>query len=286
MSVGNLYDSISQDYAHHDFFNIISSAMSAGIDELKTNDTHFDNKQILDLGSGDGKMLDIIHDLFPRAQLTAVDASADMLKLVHEKLPGVHTVQANINAVQQLLPAQRFDLVIASFVCAYVGMSELLKQAQYLLKENGQFLLITSTQEAFSAVQKRVQEVGSSSHPWHRFQHWWMKKTLEKTLVPQSFDDIQRQAAAHHFQVLRHRTLTTPLVFNTSQEALNFAEKGGWAISLADYPWTPAVLLKKIARQMINYYTFPFHDQMIVEVVLLSAPIRTRSSIFDDNTHV
>lgn len=269
MSLGSLYDSIAQYYAEHDFFQIISSAMSAALDTLQESDLAQDYHQVLDLGSGDGKFLSLIQQIFPKAKLVAVDASADMLKLVKDKIPQVFTVQANINEASNNLPKEQFDLVIASFVCAYVGLPELLNQAGAVLNPDGRFLLITSTREAFKAVQEGIEEVGKRKSLWSRIEYRWMKRTLAKTLVPKEFADIKYLAQEQGFEILRRRRISIPLAFNTALEALNFAENGGWAISLANYPWLPSSILKMLARNILKNYTFPFRDQMVVEIVLM-----------------
>ncbi len=269
MSLGSLYDSIAQSYAENDFFQIISSSMAAAIEMLQEPDLVQDYHQIVDLGSGDGKFLSLLQAIFPQARLVAVDASADMLKLMKDRISQVYTIQSNINKVSHNLPKNQFDLVVASFVCAYVGLPELLNQAAEVLNSNGRFLLITSTREAFQAVQERIGEIGKKKSLWRQIEYRWMQKTLTKTLVPQEFAEIKNLAQNKGFEILRRKRITIPVAFNTAQEALNFAENGGWAISLADYPWLPTSLLKILARNMLKNFCFPFRDQMIVEIVLM-----------------
>jgi ubiquinone/menaquinone biosynthesis C-methylase UbiE len=268
MSLGSLYDSIANYYAEHDFFQIISSSMSAALSILQEADLVKDYHQVLDLGSGDGKFLSLIHDILPEAKMVAVDASMDMLKLVKEKIPQAQTVQANIDQAHKNLPHQQFDLAIASFVCAYVGLPELFDQTSRLLNQNGRFLLITSTREAFKAVQEKIEEIGKSKQFWNKIEYHWMKKTLEKTQVPKEFGEIKDLAKEKNFEILSRRRITIPLAFNDSGEALNFAENGGWAINLANYSWLPSGILKFLARKLLKHYSFPFRDQMIVEVIL------------------
>jgi ubiquinone/menaquinone biosynthesis C-methylase UbiE len=272
MSLSHLYDTIAKYYAQIDFFHINSSAMQAAIELLQAGEVLTESaRQILDLGSGDGKLLSLLHELYPHAQLTAVDASADMLNLLKARLPRCSTAQASITRVHQRLPQKYFDLITASFVCSYVGLPVVLKQAKFLLKNQGYLMLITTTREAFGEVQKQVDRIGATINPWEKILYYWMKKTLQKTKVPRNFNEIQQQAWSYGFEVIQRRQLITSMVFNNPQQAQEFAEKGGWAISLIDYPWMPAPLLKKIALQMLEYIPFPFHDQMFVEVVLLKA---------------
>jgi ubiquinone/menaquinone biosynthesis C-methylase UbiE len=270
MSLGNLYDSIAKYYANIDFFQINSSALLAAMEQLQTAVALTGSGQeVLDLGSGDGKLLMLIHEIYPDAQLVAVDASEDMLKLVKAKLPRISTVQTSITQAEQRFPTHQFDLITASFVCSYVGLPALLAQADYLLKKRGYFLLITTTMDAFPGVQKHVELLGASNNLFKKLLYWWMKKTLQKVKAPQNFDDIKRHAVTKGFEVVQRRQLVTPMVFNNPQEGQEFAEKGGWAISMVDYPWMPVRLLKKIAIKSLDYVSFPFHDQMVVEVVLL-----------------
>ena len=270
MSLGNLYDSIAKYYAHIDFFQINSSALMAAMEQLQSVVALTGSGQrVLDLGSGDGKLLMLVHEIYPAAQLVAVDASEDMLNLVKSKLPRISTVQTSITQVDQRFSIHQFDLVTASFVCSYVGLPALLAQGDYLLKKQGYFLLITTTMDAFPGAQKYVEQLSASNNPLKKLLYWWGKKTLQKVKAPKNFDDIKHHALTKGFEVVQRRQLITPMVFNNPQEAQEFGEKGGWAISMVDYPWMPVRLFKKIAIKSLDYLTFPFHDQMVVEVVLL-----------------
>lgn len=270
MTLSDLYDKIAKYYSKIDYFQINSSALLAATEQLQ-NTCLFSQRpvQVLDLGSGNGRFLELIHELNPHASLVAVDVSADMLKLVKERIPRISIMQASINDINQRLPPAQFDLVLAGFVCAYVGLPMLLKQAHYLLKETGSFILLTTTREAFPRVQEQVEQTRTGLNPWKKLLYFWMKKTLRATLVPKNFAEIELKASQSGFQILQYQQLKTQIVFNTPQEAQDFAEHGGWALSLIDYPWLPTFLLKKLARQMLHYISFPFHDQVIVEVISL-----------------
>ena len=90
MSLGNLYDSIAKYYAHLDFFQINSSALMAAMEQLQMSGALTDGGQrVLDLGSGDGKLLMLVHEIYPAAQLVAVDTSADMLNLRKPNFPAL-----------------------------------------------------------------------------------------------------------------------------------------------------------------------------------------------------
>ncbi|MBS0350146.1 MAG: methyltransferase domain-containing protein [Proteobacteria bacterium] len=270
MSMDRLYDEIAQYYSRIDYFKIISSALTEALNQLQKNEQFFKQPiELLDLGSGDGKMLELIAAQNSHASLYAVDVSADMLKLVKQRLPHVTTQHTGINKVNHFFPANRFDFVTASFVCAYVGLSVLLKQSHYLLKENGCFVFLTTTRQAFPNFQQQLDQFGNTSNVINQIIHFWIKKTLENTLVPKDFTEIETTSKQNGFTIVDRHQLVTDVIFNNSHEIYEFGRKGGWALSLLNYPLVPTRLLYKGALRILNHLKYPLKDQIIVEVVTL-----------------
>lgn len=81
---------------------------------------------ILELGCGTGNLSLYIRELFPQAELTLVDLSADMLELASQKLKGN---QSNITLINQgfmelNFPEHSFDLVVSSMALHHLTDTE------------------------------------------------------------------------------------------------------------------------------------------------------------------
>ncbi|MDZ7958404.1 MAG: class I SAM-dependent methyltransferase [Aulosira sp. DedQUE10] len=78
-------------------------------------------KRILDLGTGDGRLLALLKIDRPQAQSIAVDFSATMLEAVKNRFAGDTTVQVIAHNLDQPLPELgSFDAVVSSFAIHHV----------------------------------------------------------------------------------------------------------------------------------------------------------------------
>lgn len=66
--------------------------------------------QVLDLGCGTGLLLRRIHEKFPEAALTGIDASPAMLAMARQNVPQAALIQADIT---QTVTQKRFDTVLS-----------------------------------------------------------------------------------------------------------------------------------------------------------------------------
>ena len=101
-------------------------------------------KSVLDLGSGDGRLLGLVKLARPGAQGVAVDFSETMLGLLRERFHGDSTVRTIEHDLDSPLPASlgSFDAVVSSFAIHHVGHER--KRALYqevfeLLEPGGVF---------------------------------------------------------------------------------------------------------------------------------------------------
>src|SRR5581483_7289231 len=141
--------------------------------------------------------------------------------------------------------------------------------SHYLLKENGCFVFSTTTRQSFPSFQEQLHQFGNSRNIVNQLISFWIKRTLENALVPKNFSEIETRAKQHGFSILERRQLVTNIVFNNVQETYEFGKKGGWALSLLDYPWLPKSLMNKGALYILNHLHYPLKDQIVVEVVTL-----------------
>lgn len=75
-------------------------------------------RRILDLGTGDGRLLALVRAVYPEAEAVAVDFSPAMLEAVRARFAGdarVAVIEHNMDSVLPDLGREKFDAVISSF---------------------------------------------------------------------------------------------------------------------------------------------------------------------------
>jgi tRNA (cmo5U34)-methyltransferase len=80
-------------------------------------------RRVLDLGTGDGLMLDIVRDARPGVVGIGLDFSAEMLARARERFDGATDVEIVEHDLDRPLPSERlgrFDLVVSSFAIHHV----------------------------------------------------------------------------------------------------------------------------------------------------------------------
>jgi trans-aconitate 2-methyltransferase len=80
-------------------------------------------RRVVDLGCGPGTSTRILIEKFPRAKITAVDISEEMLAVASERAPGAEFVRADI---AQWRPEESFDLIFADSSLQWIGDHEAL----------------------------------------------------------------------------------------------------------------------------------------------------------------
>lgn len=79
-------------------------------------------QRVLDIGAGDGRLLDLVLTARPNAQAVALDFSPPMLARARERFAGRSTVEVVDHNFEQPLPAMgSFDVIVSSFAIHHVG---------------------------------------------------------------------------------------------------------------------------------------------------------------------
>ncbi|HPU94895.1 MAG TPA: class I SAM-dependent methyltransferase [Candidatus Gracilibacteria bacterium] len=98
-------------------------------------------KTIIDLGSGDGRVIGHIkkRQSLKNLDITAVDLSEEMLKIAKKNYPEIQTVQADASTLQ--FPDESVDIVIASFLIVHIrDIDKFFDEVYRVLKKGGIFL--------------------------------------------------------------------------------------------------------------------------------------------------
>ena len=276
MRLAKIYDKISSDYYDFDVSNIIGQALQTALSIIKQTDffqtssvnNYAKNIEVIDLGIGDGRFLELFQQKFPMAQLTGLDISAKMLALAQKKI-NFTPIKSGILQASRYLPSHKFDLATASFVCAYVGADNILKLANHILKPEGFVCITTSTFEAFPDVQRQIRQFVRNQNPLKRYFGTHIQQALKKTLVPENQKALIENAEIFGYKVITCQKLITKVCF---EDANDFIEKGvrsGYFASIFEHSFIPPKIIKLFTKLLVRTLDLPFHDHAVVEVILL-----------------
>ncbi|EKD64041.1 MAG: hypothetical protein ACD_51C00093G0006 [uncultured bacterium] len=124
-------------------------------------------KSMLDVGSGTGRVLDMLKDknmLAKAGSVHALDISGEMLKILKRKHPKVEAEKGDV----QNMPYkdESFDIVVAAFVIVHLkSLEEFFDEVWRVLKPNGVFILTNINQrKAPKLLTEQGEELVIESH--------------------------------------------------------------------------------------------------------------------------
>jgi tRNA (cmo5U34)-methyltransferase len=121
-------------------------------------------KRVLDLGSGDGRLLTIVKLARPGASAVAVDFSPPMLDRLRERFASDPSVEVAVHDLDEPLPASlgEFDAVVSSFAIHHVPHNRkraLFEEVFRLLTRGGVFLNLEHVASSTPALHEKFLRV-------------------------------------------------------------------------------------------------------------------------------
>ena len=115
-------------------------------------------RSIVDLGCGNGALLEEIRAAWPEARLAGVDLSVAQTDANRARMPGIEWIAADL---QQPLAASeaRFEAVVASEIIEHLDRPELLLQNAARMADRGGRLILTTQSGPLRATERRVGHV-------------------------------------------------------------------------------------------------------------------------------
>lgn len=99
---------------------------------------------ILDLGTGTGETARRVLEKHPKARLTGVDVSAEMLSRAREALAPEHVVDLLVQSIEDPLPEGPFDLAVSALAVHHLdgpAKADLFQRVTEVLRPGGRFVL-------------------------------------------------------------------------------------------------------------------------------------------------
>lgn len=103
-------------------------------------------KNIIDLGTADGRMLQRIHEKYPESNCVGIENCTELVEFAHENSPELNIQKGDIQFVNY--PDDSFDIAIATAVIEHVpDPAKAISEAKRILKPGG--ILILSAPDPF-----------------------------------------------------------------------------------------------------------------------------------------
>lgn len=142
---------------------------------------NIENKKIIDLGCGTGRLIAQIKRRFPakNAKITVVDISDEMLKITKRKFHDVDCI--NADATDLPFPDNSFDIAIAAFLIVHIrDLNKTFDEIYRILKPKG-ILILTNVNQR-KAPKLKAPKLKNSK----------LKSTTKENLIIKSFYHIPR----------------------------------------------------------------------------------------------
>jgi tRNA (cmo5U34)-methyltransferase len=92
---------------------------------------------VADIGAGTGLLSKLIIDSYPKAKITLVDISEEMLNIAKNRLKQYPNIEYNLSDYSKQLPAGNFDLIVSSLSIHHLSDKSKIKEILY---PNGIFI--------------------------------------------------------------------------------------------------------------------------------------------------
>ncbi len=228
--------------------------------------------RVVDLGVGDGALLERLSRLPIPMSFCGVDVSFRMLQKAKERVD-LRAVHAPAQAALAHLPAGGSDLVLAHFILAYVPCAEVARQAAGLLARGGVLSLVTTTEEGGAPFYERLERhFLSSRNPLRCYLGRLALRGLALSSVPKRWEELARGIEGAGLHLLSRRTLRVPVVFRSPAEAYRFGIEEGWAANFLAGSGLPLPVAKALARFGLHLCDYPFEVTQVIEIVEAGRP--------------
>nr|VFJ66348.1 MAG: Methyltransferase domain-containing protein [Candidatus Kentron sp. FM]VFJ67970.1 MAG: Methyltransferase domain-containing protein [Candidatus Kentron sp. FM]VFK10305.1 MAG: Methyltransferase domain-containing protein [Candidatus Kentron sp. FM] len=246
-----MYDQKVASFFETDLFGLYSTSHDLALKQLDACNAVLEN--VLDIGCGTGWFLEKLVDNYNGLGFSGSDSSLHMLEIARSKpkLANLSIFRSNLQQLNQLVPAQSFDMVSLHYVLSYVPKEIAFPIIAKLITPGGLFSLATMTKEnSFSALQKLAgfidkDEADSLSH------------------TPSGKEDLLAYIESSGlFKVEMWNTLERSMPFESRDQLSDFIFRSGWVLEVAEK-------YQSDIERAIQDIKLPIQERFCSEVILL-----------------
>ncbi|MGH9420370.1 MAG: class I SAM-dependent methyltransferase [Thermoanaerobaculia bacterium] len=154
------------------------------------------SSSLIDLGCGNGQLLDEIARRFPQMKLAGIDLSENQLQENRERHPSIAWMAADLQ--KPVEASDRFDVVVASEIIEHLDQPEALLRNAALLARPGGMLILTTQSGTIRETERRVghirhfdaatldamlratswtpRRIWNDGFPFHDLSKWWANR--------------------------------------------------------------------------------------------------------------
>lgn len=266
MKIEKLYDKIAETYNQKASADVLSEANNAAFSLITQHAKQ--PSSILGLGIGDGVCMLPYREYYPNAKLYGLDVSENMLKKAKQLL-NCGVFHGDISQTSSLINNDKFDLILAHFVSAYVPVATSLHECKNVLTEGGLVSVVTNTTTSFSKMQEVLTKLAKSNNPFNRLVNFHVKQALKTIYVPHDAAHLKQIFESSGMQLRELKLVDIQIDLKTEKEVFEFFIDGGWFASGLVHPLLPKCFFHKIVKRLIHEHVhLPYQDTMKVVIAI------------------
>lgn len=265
--LSRLYDYVSSSYDEAD--RIVRPKQRVALDQIRAHcAVPGTGLRVLDLGTGDAAFLALLHEAFPEARLTGLDLSPGMLARGRERVE-FEGVVSDIAHAGRALPGRRFELVVAHFVLAYVGLDGLFAPARALVAPGGFLSVVSTTNESAETLRRQIDALENSLNPFKRIVAGAARRGIARSRTPRNLEEVDAAGERHGFRRVERGRIEIPIELADADEAFRFGVQSGMCANALDVPGVPVPVALAGARAALRCFDYPYRGTLVIEVVLM-----------------
>ncbi len=266
MKIEKLYDRIAETYNQNASADVLSDANNTAFSLITQRAQQ--PKSILGLGVGDGVCMLPYKEHYSKAKLYGLDVSENMLKKAQQLLD-CDVFHGDISQASSLITKDKFDLILAHFVSAYVPIATTLNECKKVLTNDGLVSLVTNTLTSFSKMQEVLTKLAKSNNPFNRLVSFHIKQALKTIYVPRDINHMLQIFESSGVQLHELKLVEIEIDLKTEKDVFEFFVEGGWFASGLVHPLLPKGIFHKIIKRLIHeHVSLPYQDSMQILIAI------------------
>ena len=257
MGVTHIYNEFVSNHFDRDPFQIYGDSRELALVQIRRHKREA-TKSILDLGLGTGDLLLALHDLFPGATLSGIDASHKMIDAAAIKFKdsGKETISVlhdDVHHMGRHVDANSVDLLTMHFLMNYIEPQKVCSEALKVLKPGGLFSIMTGTEESFATLRVLAGNL------------WSEEIIRSETRTIENAGALKKLLTDAGFRIVDDEMLIKKISFKDVQSLKDFSFHAGWCTSkfLFDLSDDQLKMYEEFAQAFL-----PIDDTVNVAIIL------------------